>query len=228
MKKIIGYLGVLSLVVGLLLSTLSGLTVHTAEVTGAQVSTTISRGGVPLADGGSYSKWDNFQVSQAVTIPDSVSIADGDTLTISLPEELRITAGTFEIKSVDDIVVGTASATGTDNKVVITFNDYFSTHKLNKKLNINYGAKFNNDKVADNTNIALNIDGKIFNITKYGDTGIPGDEMVTKWGSQSADDEMIVNWRIRVNANLKEILDAKVSDTVPAGQVLLPDSFRVY
>ncbi len=133
MKKIIGYLGVLSLVVGLLLSTLSGLTVHTAEVTGAQVSTTISRGGVPLADGGSYSKWDNFQVSQAVTIPDSTTISAGDTLTLSLPDALRISAGTFEIKAADGSVVGTAAATGADNTLTVTFNDYFTSHKLNKK-----------------------------------------------------------------------------------------------
>ncbi|WP_273451101.1 collagen binding domain-containing protein [Streptococcus ferus] len=226
MKKIIGYLGVLSLVVGLLLSTLSGLTVHTAEVTGAQVSTTISRGGVPLADGGSYSKWDNFQVSQAVTIPDSTTISAGDTLTLSLPDALRISAGTFEIKAADGSVVGTAAATGADNTLTVTFNDYFTSHKLNKKMTINYGAGFNNDDYADGTNIALNINGQIINVTKRDTSQIPGDEIVTKWGVQDKNNEMVINWFIRVNANLNEILDAKVSDIVPAGQVLLPNSFR--
>ena len=93
-------------------------------------------------------------------------------------------------------------------------------------MTINYGAGFNNDDYADGTNIALNINGQIINVTKRDTSQIPGDEIVTKWGVQDKNDEMVVNWFIRVNANLNEILDAKVSDIVPAGQVLLPNSFR--
>lgn len=175
------------------------------------------------------SKYASFTVAyQDISIPDSVTIHAGDTLTIQIPKETTFpTNFTFDVRDASGEIVGQASTDITSGVVNITFNNVFESKPLNKHISMTFDAKWN-DTVKPEETVPLNFSGTIVNVTLAKEEGPTPGELLAKWGSQDKDDAQVLNWTIRVNSDRKEIANAILRDRWGANQEYIADSFKIY
>lgn len=175
------------------------------------------------------SKYASFTVAyQDISIPDSVTIHAGDTLTIQMPKETTFpTNFTFDVRDANGEIVGQASTDIASGVVNITFNNVFETKPLNKHISMTFDAKWN-DTVKPEETVPLNFSGTIVNVTLAKEEGPTPGEVLAKWGSQDKDDAQVLNWTIRVNSDRKEIANAILRDRWGANQEYIADSFKIY
>ncbi|MCW6665815.1 Ig-like domain-containing protein, partial [Aerococcaceae bacterium NML191219] len=196
--------------------------INFSPVTGYTERVTATVNGLPLANGMQISGATLFSFRYDYEFPDSVTINNGDTLKITLPPQLNITAvGPFTINAPDGSPLGTA--TPNNNILTITFNDYFSRNKLNKRMFVSFSGAWSQN-VPDGTTVPLQIGGNTYTVTKKKAEGPGAGELMSKWGTQDRSDEKVVNWRIRVNASLQNVEQSTLVDTIPAGQELIESS----
>lgn len=175
------------------------------------------------------SKYASFTVAyQDISIPDSVTIHAGDTLTIQMPKETTFpTNFTFDVRDASGEIVGQASTDITSGVVTITFNNVFESKPLNKHISMTFDAKWN-DTVKPEETVPLNFSGTIVNVTLAKEEGPTPGELLAKWGSQDKDDAQVINWTIRVNSDSNTISNATLRDRWGANQEYVADSFKIY
>lgn len=163
-----------------------------------------------------------------IQIPDEITINKGDSITVGLPEELKLVNNyTFPVNNNEGTEVGTATANKDNNEVTTVFNDYFESHPLNKTFSLDIQTQWNVEKVKANQQVALDFNGRKVETTT-GKAGVIGkDETLMKWGGEDAEHPGEIVWAMRVNYAKKDLVNVKVSDTWDENQEYVKDSFKM-
>lgn len=163
-----------------------------------------------------------------IQIPDEITINKGDSITVGLPEELKLVNNyTFPVNNNEGTEVGTATANKDNNEVTTVFNDYFESHPLNKTFSLDIQTQWNIEKVKENQQVALDFNGRKVETTT-GKAGVIGkDETLMKWGGEDAERPGEIVWAMRVNYAKKDLVNVKVADTWDENQEYVKDSFKM-
>lgn len=163
-----------------------------------------------------------------IQIPDEITINKGDSITVGLPDELKLVNNyTFPVNNNEGTEVGTATANKDNNEVTTVFNDYFESHPLNKTFSLDIQTQWNVEKVKENQQVALDFNGRKVETTT-GKAGVIGkDETLMKWGGEDAEHPGEIVWAMRVNYAKKDLVNVKVSDTWDENQEYVKDSFKM-
>ena len=163
-----------------------------------------------------------------IQIPDEITINKGDSITVGLPQELKLVNNyTFPVNNNEGTEVGTATANKDNNEVTTVFNDYFESHPLNKTFSLDIQTQWNVEKVKENQQVALDFNGRKVETTT-GKAGVIGkDETLMKWGGEDSEHPGEIVWAMRVNYAKKDLVNVKVSDTWDENQEYVKDSFKM-
>ena len=163
-----------------------------------------------------------------IQIPDEIAINKGDSITVGLPQELKLVNNyTFPVNNNEGTEVGTATANKDNNEVTTVFNDYFESHPLNKTFSLDIQTQWNVEKVKENQQVALDFNGRKVETTT-GKAGVIGkDETLMKWGGEDSEHPGEIVWAMRVNYAKKDLVNVKVSDTWDENQEYVKDSFKM-
>lgn len=173
-------------------------------------------------------KYSPFEVEyKDINFPDDMQINEGDKVVTELPKEIGLqTSFDFDVYNNDNIV-GKANADAQARKITTTFNDYFTSHPLNKKMSLKFDAKWL-DVVEPGKPVTVNFNGtvKTFEIGEEGP--LPTDELLSKWGSQNKDNPQVINWTLRLNTARQVLNYAKLQDTWSDNQEFIEGSQNIY
>lgn len=173
-------------------------------------------------------KYNPFEVEyKDIKIPDDVPVNEGDKVTFDLPEEVKFqTSYEFDVHNPDKAVVGKATADASTNKVTTVFNDYFTTHPLNKQMSLKLDAQWT-DKVESGKPVNVNFNGTVVSATIGKEQVIGKDELLAKWGSQDKDDPTVINWTARVNYAKRVLNYVTIIDEMSENQKLVDNYFEI-
>ena len=173
-------------------------------------------------------KYSPFEVEyKDIQIPDDVPVNEGDKVTFDLPEEVKFqTSNEFDVHNPEKAVVGKATADATTNKVTTVFNDYFTTHPLNKQMSLKLDAQWT-DKVESGKPVNVNFNGTVVSATIGKEQVIGKDELLAKWGSQDKDDPTVINWTARVNYAKRVLNYVTIIDEMSENQKLVDNYFEI-
>ena len=173
-------------------------------------------------------KYQGFTVEyKNVHFPDDMTINEGDKVTFNLPEEINFqTKYEFDVKNPEDAVVGKASTNPEDRTVTTVFNDYFTTHPLNKQMSLKLDATWT-DKVESGKPVTVNFNGTLVTAQIGAEQEIGKDELISKWGSQDKDDPTVINWTARVNYAKRVLNYVTIIDEMSENQKLVDNYFEI-
>lgn len=163
-----------------------------------------------------------------IKIPDEIQINQGDSITVGLPKELILEKDySFPVNNDEGTEVGQATAYSEKNEVTTVFNDYFESHPLNKTFSLEIGTKWNRERIKENQDINLDINGST--ITKNTGTapGPDATEVLTKWGSEDKDHPGEIHWWIRVNHAKKNLINVNIADTWDENQEYVDGTMNI-
>lgn len=88
-------------------------------------------------------KYSPFEVEyKDINIPDNVSVNEGDKVVTQLPDQIGLqTSFDFDVYNGEN-VVGKANADAQERKITTTFNNYFTSHPLNKTMSLKFDARW--------------------------------------------------------------------------------------
>ena len=204
----------------LLLSTLFAVgfgvqTAHAADVTKTGQEITVNKPNVEVTAHGD--KYSSVTVKYGVKFDDNLVINKGDKVNFTLPNELALqTNYNFDVKSTEGNVVGNATANVETKNITTVFNSYFSTHPLNKTMNLELMTQWDTEKVTGKETKVydLNFNGTIVPTTLK-KTGTPdANEVVNKWGAQDKNDPSTVHWGARLNYRKDKLTNVTITDTL--------------
>lgn len=173
-------------------------------------------------------KYQGFTVEyKNVHFPNDMTINEGDKVTFNLPEEINFqTKYEFDVKNPEDAVVGKASTNPEDRTVTTVFNDYFTTHPLNKQMSLKLDAQWT-DKVESGKPVTVNFNGTVVTAQIGEEQVIGKDELIAKWGSQDKDDPTVINWTARVNYAKRVLNYVTIIDEMSKNQKLVDNYFEI-
>ena len=173
-------------------------------------------------------KYSPFEVEyKDIEFPDSMAINEGDKVVTELPKEIGLqTSFDFDVYN-NENVVGKANADAQARKITTTFNNYFASHPLNKKMSLKFDAKWT-DVVTPGKPVTVNFDGTVKTFTIAEEGPLPTDELLSKWGSQNKQDPQIINWTLRLNTARQVLNNAVLSDTWSDNQEFIEGSQNIY
>lgn len=173
-------------------------------------------------------KYSPFEVEyKDIHIPDDIQVNEGDKVTFDLPEEVKFqTSYDFDVYNPEKAVVGKATADAITNKVTTVFNNYFTTHPLNKQMSLKLDAQWT-DKVESGKPVNVNFNGTVVSTTIGKEQVIGKDELLAKWGSQDKDDPTVINWTARVNYAKRVLNYVSIIDEMSENQKLIDNFFEV-
>ena len=220
-----------SLVLVLTILFTAGLTktIQAAEVSSYTQTASLTKDGNPLTNGSKVLTNEKLSASISLTFPDSQAIQAGDTLTISLPKELTLyTALEFNVleegqsngQTVGKAVVDTGKKT-----VTVTFNDYFASHPLNKRVALHFDVKVDSEVVTKTSPIQFKLGNTDFSLNYEKTDGEAGDYEM-KYGYQDKSDPTIIKWRIILNARQDMLRGMVIKDQFGDGLTLVEGSLR--
>lgn len=191
----------------------------TITVTNPEVNVTFPNGN------GKYSP---FEVEyKDIQIPDDVPVNSGDKVVTELPKEIGLqTSFDFDVYN-NENVVGKANADAQTRVITTTFNNYFASHPLNKKMSLKFDAKWL-DIVEPGKPVTVNFDGTVKTFTIAEEGPLPTDELLSKWGSQNKDNPQVINWTLRLNTARQVLNYAKLQDTWSDNQEFVDGSQSIY
>ena len=200
-----------------------------AEVTDYTQQTSITKNGVPLTSDSTVMTNETLSVTTSFTFPSSQTIAEGDTLTFSLPQELTlITPLNFQVSDVVNHkgeVVGKAQANPATQTVTVTFSNYFTNYTEQKEMSLTFNVRVNNDKVQNSGPVSFKFGQTDFSFQYEKVEGTAG-EYEMKYGYQDSSDPKIVKWRIILNARQDMLRNMVISDNFGDGLTLVPGTLR--
>lgn len=173
-------------------------------------------------------KYSPFEVEyKDIHIPDDIQVNEGDKVTFDLPEEAKFqTSYEFDVHNPEKAVVGKATADAITNKVTTVFNDYFTTHPLNKQMSLKLDAQWT-EKVESGKPVNVNFNGTVVSATIGKEQVIGKDELLAKWGSQDKDDPTVINWTARVNYAKRVLNYVTIIDEMSENQKLVDNYFEI-
>lgn len=173
-------------------------------------------------------KYSSFNVEyKDINIPDDIAVNEGDKVTFDLPEEVKFqTSYEFDVHNPENAVVGKATADAITNKVTTVFNDYFTSHPLNKRMSLKLDAQWT-DKVESGKPVNVNFNGTVVSATIGKEQAIGKDELIAKWGSQDKEDPTVINWTARVNYAKRVLNYVTIIDEMSENQKLVDNFFEV-
>ena len=197
-------------------------------VTKAGDTITVEKPNVDVTFPNGTGKYSSFNVEyKDINIPDDVPVNEGDKVTFDLPEEVKFqTSYDFDVHNPENAVVGKATADAITNKVTTVFNDYFTSHPLNKRMSLKLDAQWT-DKVESGKPVNVNFNGTVVSATIGKEQVIGKDELIAKWGSQDKDDPTVINWTARVNYAHRVLNYVKIIDEMSENQKLVDNFFEV-
>lgn len=173
-------------------------------------------------------KYSSFNVEyKDINIPDDIAVNEGDKVTFDLPEEVKFqTSYEFDVHNPENAVVGKATADAITNKVTTVFNDYFTSHPLNKRMSLKLDAQWT-DKVESGKPVNVNFNGTVVSATIGKEQVIGKDELIAKWGSQDKEDPTVINWTARVNYAKRVLNYVTIIDEMSENQKLVDNYFEI-
>ena len=197
-------------------------------VTKQDTTITVEKPNVEVNFPNGTGKYSSFNVEyKDINIPDDIAVNEGDKVTFDLPEEVKFqTSYDFDVHNPENAVVGKATADAITNKVTTVFNDYFTSHPLNKRMSLKLDAQWT-DKVESGKPVNVNFNGTVVSATIGKEQVIGKDELLSKWGSQDKDDPTVINWTARVNYAHRVLNYVKIIDEMSENQKLVDNFFEV-
>ena len=229
MKQVRQIVWALVLVLTILFTAGLTKTIQAAEVSSYTQTASLTKDGNPLTNGSKVLTNEKLSASISLTFPDSQAIQAGDTLTLSLPKELTLyTALEFNVleegqsngQTVGKAVVDTGKKT-----VTVTFNDYFVSHPLNKRVALHFDVKVDSEVVTKTSPIQFKLGNTDFSLNYEKTDGEAGDYEM-KYGYQDKSDPTIVKWRILLNARQDILRGMVIKDKFGDGLTLVEGSLR--
>ncbi|PGW10764.1 adhesin [Bacillus cereus] len=153
----------------------------------------------------------------------------GDTLTLTLPPELKGYSGTIALKDESGRVFGTCQIN--TNNVVCTFNDTVEQLQ-NIRGNFNFAVQGTNveaGKTKDvQTNLGTSLEKQTVSITHPKGEGTEPGIFFYKSGDIQPDKSNEVRWFLNINLKKQHLHDNIIlKDTLQEGQMLNKDSFKI-
>lgn len=229
MKQVRQIVWALVLVLTILFTAGLTKTIQAAEVSSYTQTASLTKDGNPLTNGSKVLTNEKLSASISLTFPDSQAIQAGDTLTLSLPKELTLyTALEFNVleegqsngQTVGKAVVDTGKKT-----VTVTFNDYFASHPLNKRVALHFDVKVDSEVVTKTSPIQFKLGNTDFSLNYEKTDGEAGDYEM-KYGYQDKSDPTIIKWRIILNARQDMLRGMVIKDQFGDGLTLVKGSLR--
>ena len=229
MKQVRQIVWALALVLTILFTAGLTKTIHAAEVSSYTQTARLTKDGNTLTKGSKVLTNEKLSASIYLAFPDSQTIQAGDTLTLSLPKELALyTALEFNVleegqsngQTVGKAVVDTAKKT-----VTVTFNDYFASHQLNKRVALHFDVKVDSEVVTKTSPIQFKLGNTDFSLNYEKTAGEAGDYEM-KYGYQDKSDPTIIKWRILLNARQDMLRGMVIKDQFGDGLTLVEGSLR--
>lgn len=229
MKQVRQIVWALTLVLTILFTVGLTKTIHAAEVSSYTQTARLTKDGNTLTNGSKVLTNEKLSASIYLAFPDSQTIQAGDTLTLSLPKELALyTALEFNVleegqsngQTVGKAVVDTAKKT-----VTVTFNDYFASHPLNKRVALHFDVKVDSEVVTKTSPIQFKLGNTDFSLNYEKTAGEAGDYEM-KYGYQDKSDPTIIKWRILLNARQDMLRGMVIKDQFGDGLTLVEGSLR--
>ena len=229
MKQVRQIVWALALVLTILFTAGLTKTIQAAEVSSYTQTASLTKDGNPLTNGSKVLTNEKLSASISLTFPDSQAIQAGDTLTLSLPKELTLyTALEFNVleegqsngQTVGKAVVDTGKKT-----VTVTFNDYFASHPLNKRVALHFDVKVDSEVVTKTSPIQFKLGNTDFSLNYEKTDGEAGDYEM-KYGYQDKSDPTIIKWRIILNARQDMLRGMVIKDQFGDGLTLVKGSLR--
>ena len=229
MKQVRQIVWALALVLTILFTAGLTKTIHAAEVSSYTQTARLTKDGNTLTNGSKVLTNEKLSASIYLAFPDSQTIQVGDTLTLSLPKELALyTALEFNVleegqsngQTVGKAVVDTAKKT-----VTVTFNDYFASHPLNKRVALHFDVKVDSEVVTKTSPIQFKLGNTDFSLNYEKTAGEAGDYEM-KYGYQDKSDPTIIKWRILLNARQDMLRGMVIKDQFGDGLTLVEGSLR--
>ena len=173
-------------------------------------------------------KYSPFEVEyKDIHIPDNVSVNEGDKVVTQLPDQIGLqTSFDFDVYNGEN-VVGKANADAQERKITTTFNNYFTSHPLNKTMSLKFDARWT-DVVTPGKPVTVNFNGTVKTFEIADGNPIPTDELLSKWGWQDKNDPQVINWTLRLNTARKVLNNAILSDTWSNNQQFVDGSQNIY
>ncbi len=198
------------------------------EITKEGTEITVKNPEVVIDQSNGTGKYQEFSVEyKNIQFPDDMPINQGDKVTMTFPEELNFqTKYEFDVKNPEDAVVGKASTNPEDRTVTTVFNDYFTSHPLNKQMSLKLDAKWT-DKVEQGKPVSVNFNGTVVTANIGKEQVIGKDELIAKWGSQDKDDPTVINWTARINYAKRVLNYVTIIDEMSENQKLVDNYFEI-
>ena len=205
-----------------------GVSAEPTKVTKEGSEITVTNPKVTVDQSAGAGKYNTFKVKyENITIPDEISVNEGDKVVLTLPKEVKFqTSFEFDVKNPTQDVVGKAYADSESGKLTTVFNNYFQSHPLNKQMSLTFDAQWT-DVVESGKPVTANFNGTLVTTNIAKEQEIGKDELVAKWGGQDKDDPTVINWTIRVNYARRVLNTVTLLDTFSDNQKLVDDFLEV-
>ena len=163
-----------------------------------------------------------------IPFPDDMTINEGDQVIFNLPEQLRFrTSYDINVYNPDNQIVGLAQIDPEKNRVTTTFNNYFQTHPNNKLMSLELDTLYS-EEVDEGEHLTLDFEGRIIHVSVGKvQSPPPGQEVISKWGSQDKHDPTILNWQMRLNYSRRLLNNLKLVDTWSDNQRFVDGSLQL-
>ena len=163
-----------------------------------------------------------------IPFPDDMTINEGDQVIFNLPEQLRFrTSYDINVYNPDNQIVGLAQIDPEKNRVTTTFNNYFQTHPNNKLMSLELDTLYS-EEVDEGEHLTLDFEGRIIHVSVGKvQSPPPGQEVISKWGSQDKNDPTLINWGMRVNYARRVLNNLQLIDTWSDNQKFVDGSLQL-
>ena len=177
--------------------------------------------------------WKAFRVNAEYALPNN-KVKEGDTTTLTLPKGFSPYAPfNFEIKAGNDVVANGKLVDGNPTKVVLTYTKYAEEHSGVKgsfyfNIQINSGTQTQTGSIP--VTLTASGDGAVVpaGTVTYNPHQVTGVQLI-KGGWMDSGNKTIGHYKIAINQANKEMVNAKVTDTLlNPGVQYIEDSFQIF
>lgn len=163
-----------------------------------------------------------------IPFPVDMTINEGDQVIFNLLEQLRFrTSYDINVYNPENEIVGLAQIDPEKNRVTTTFNNYFKTHLNNKLMSLELETLYS-EEIEEGEHLTLDFEGRIIHITVGKVQSLPpGEQVISKWGSQDKQNPTLLNWPMRLNYSRRVFNNLRLIDTWSDNQRFVDGSLQL-